>query len=167
MKKAVTLFYFLSMFLLISCFTGTEPEDENENEILTLADRTGVYTGLLINKTTGEPTTTNAMLVLHADGTGAYATTSLTQLIVGSHESTGILFHALRIPTTGKPTFAGTITFDLNDPNKVIYDTDPTDDLKPKPIPSPESLTFYADGVDGSEPEPEKFDPTAVTLTKK
>ncbi len=166
MKKAVTLFYFLSMFLLISCFTGTEPEDENENEILTLADRAGVYTGLLINKTTGEPTTTNAMLVLHADGTGAYATTSLTQLIVGSHESTGILFHALRIPTTGKPTFAGTITFDLNDPNKVIYDTDPTDPLVTPEADTEDKKAGEGGGGEG-DTKPKPFDPTAVTLTKK
>ena len=156
MKKTVNLFYFLAMFLVISCFSGTEPESEPETELkteaLTLADRAGVYTGVLIDKKTGKPTGTKAMLVLHADGTGAYAVTSLIQLIVGSHESTGVVFNALKVVPNVKPQFAAEITFDLNDPNKVVYDTNPADK---------EIELKIADTAIKS------FDPTAVILTKK
>ena len=115
MKKAVTLFYLLAVFSVISCSTVTE----SELEILTLADRAGVYT-----KEEGSGSTAKTIvLMLNEDGTGKYINVSTSDLIVGSYESTDTNFFALKKVANSNPVFAAEITFYLDNPNKVKYNS--------------------------------------------
>jgi len=115
MKKTVTIFCLIAMFMVASCASDTEPEPEPEPEPeleakMTLEERAGAYVKQDDKKN---------MFVLHTDGTATYVHGGYgnpIQLNIGSSDSTDTFF----VSAVSQNKLAG-IKFNPDDPSEVDY----------------------------------------------